>query len=95
MVIIGCDFHARYQQIAMLDEGGWSSLARHPNRHLCFYGCGILAAGEDAGLDLPPSATTAKCSPQIIFGQVVLVLFQFCSCIQRCFRLSRVSFERD
>jgi hypothetical protein len=23
MMIIGCDFHTRYQQIAMMEEGGW------------------------------------------------------------------------
>ena len=26
MLIIGCDFHTRYQQIAMLDDGGWHTL---------------------------------------------------------------------
>ena len=30
MMIIGCDFHTRYQQIAMMDEGGWPGLS-HPH----------------------------------------------------------------
>ena len=44
-MIIGCDFHTRYQQIMMLDEatgelterrldhhnGGWRTLPHHPN----------------------------------------------------------------
>jgi hypothetical protein len=36
---------------------GWAILARHRKRRLCFYGCRILAAGEGAGLDAPPSTS--------------------------------------
>jgi hypothetical protein len=32
---------------------------------------------------------------QFDFGQVVLVLYQFCSSVQLCFRLARVSVVRD
>jgi len=32
MMIVGCDLHTRYQQIAMLDDGLWSD---HGDSRLC------------------------------------------------------------
>ena len=59
MKIIGCDFHARYQQIAMLDQ---TTGEKHPlrktfgvncaeaRRRLCFAGpdVGTIMVGQDA-----------------------------------------------
>jgi hypothetical protein len=36
-----------------------------------------------------------RVDPPISFEQVVLVLYQFCSIVQLCFRLARVSVVRD
>jgi hypothetical protein len=65
MMIIGCDFHTRYQQIAMLDEatGGWPSLPHHPSKRLGCAGdgwpsrqieifCVLRGANHEAGLTL-------------------------------------------
>jgi hypothetical protein len=63
MMIIGRDFHTRYQQIAMVDEATGEPVERRwvPHPFACFAKGACVSFHSVAG----PSRASQKCSPQV------------------------------
>ena len=60
------------------NSGGGAVFRNQTNDRTQNFRVPTFAAGEAAGLDAPPSATTITYSLQIFFGEYELVLSHFC-----------------